>query len=175
MAAGDSCALAELYDRYAPLLLALVTRVVGGAEVAEEVTQDAFLYAWKRAVDYDPGRSSVSTWLVLIARSRAIDRVRKQQVEKRAEAVIEDEENPWSGPEGETAVFDHQRRRRVRTALAGLPDLQRRVIDLAYYHGLTQSEIARQTAIPLGTVKTRTLLAMRTLRHVLAAEVSELL
>ena len=173
---GDRGALSQLYDRYAGLLLGLIRRIVRDPGHAEDVLQEAFLYAWRRAATYRPHRSSVSTWLVMIARSRAIDRVRKSQSQVRTVTQLQSETgSKVSPPEGVTAVLDGERRRRVRTALGKLPPNQRRVLDLVYYHGLTQAEISRRLDVPLGTVKTRSFLAMRKLRVALATEVESLI
>jgi RNA polymerase sigma-70 factor (ECF subfamily) len=169
-------ALAELYDRYSPLVLALVRRVVGSSADAEEVLQEAFLQAWSQAGRYDSARSSVSTWLVLIARSRALDRLRQRQSRERTAAAAELEPVPpnASGRLDEHVLF-RERRERVRSALEGLPAEQKEVLELAFYEGLSQSEIAERTATPLGTVKTRSLLAMKKLRRDLREEIRGLI
>jgi RNA polymerase sigma-70 factor (ECF subfamily) len=169
-------ALSELYDRYAPVLLGLARRIMGNTADAEEVLQEVFVHVWNRGAHYDPGRSSVSTWLVLITRSRAIDRLRSRKVVERTHEAAQ-MENPEShtSPEGDLNVFMQERRERVREELAKLPAEQRQVLDLAFYGGLSQTEIASRTDIPLGTVKTRTLLAMKKLRNALRTEIRELL
>lgn len=175
-AAREEAALAELYDRYSPLLLAVARRILGATGDAEEVLQEAFFQAWLQADRYDPGRSSVSTWLVLIARSRALDRLRARQTRERAAEAAGQEppaRDPSSGGDGH--VLHAERRRRVRGALSELPPEQREVLDLAFFGGLSQSEIAAQTGTPLGTVKTRALLGMKKLRQALREEVRELM
>lgn len=175
VAQGDSTALSELYDRYAGLLLAMIRKILGEAE-AEDTLQDAFVQVWNQAGRYDVSRSSVSTWLVLIARSRAIDRLRSRQVVERTKEASQ-RENPRTdeSPRGVSSVLDRERRERLSEQLALLPDEQRRVLEMAFYEGLTQSEISGQTGIPLGTVKTRTLLAMKKLRKALSGQIEELL
>jgi RNA polymerase sigma-70 factor (ECF subfamily) len=169
-------ALAELYDRYASLLLALAHRVLGEAGEAEEVLQEAFLQVWNQAARYDASRSSVSTWLILITRSRAIDRLRTRRVEERTTSAAERENIArHASPEAPQAVLRQDRRRRLQSELARLPPEQRQVLDLAFYGGMTQTEIAAELDIPLGTVKTRTLLAMKKLRAALREEIRELL
>jgi RNA polymerase sigma-70 factor (ECF subfamily) len=169
-------ALGELYDRYAPLLTGLAFRVLGSRTDAEEVLQDVFLHVWNQAARYDPARSSVSTWLVLIARSRAIDRLRSRRVvERTLEAAQHESGDGHASPEGADNVLMAERRERVRRELAGLPAEQRQVLELAFFQGLSQSEIAGRTGIPLGTVKTRTLLAMKKLRQALRPQIRELL
>lgn len=176
VAAGDEAAVAELWDRYAPMLLGVARRVVQDPDDAEEVLQEVFLHVWNRAGRYDPSRSSVSTWLALIARSRAIDRVRTRGVVDRTHAAVRHATQPaHASAEGAARVHHDERRKRVRDELATLPEEQRRVLELAFFGGMTQREIAEATGIPLGTVKTRTLLAMKKLRTALRDEIRELL
>lgn len=174
--AGDSDALAELYRRYSGMLNALALRVLSDPADAEEVLQEAFLQVWNQATRYDPSRSSVSTWLVLITRSRAIDRLRTRKVGDRTVAAAHDEKgDPHTSPRGASNVLMSERRRRLRGALDEIPVEQRQVLELAFFEGMTQREIAEHTETPLGTVKTRTLLAMKKLRQTLAEEIEELL
>ena len=184
-------ALAELYDRFAPTLLALARRVLDNHADAEEVLQEVFVQVWNRGERYDPARSSVSTWLVLIARSRAIDRLRSRRVVERtheahalttigaigANSAIgaSGVREPHASPEALENVFIHERHERVRREMAALPAEQRQVLEMAFYQGLTQSEIAAEAGLPLGTVKTRTLLAMKKLRNALRPEIRQLL
>jgi len=178
-------ALAELYDRFAPTLLALARRVLDNHADAEEVLQEVFVQVWNRGERYDPSRSSVSTWLVLIARSRAIDRLRSRRVIERtheatAQAAVgasgaSGVGEPHTSPEALENVFIHERHERVRREMAALPAEQRQVLEMAFYQGLTQSEIAASAGLPLGTVKTRTLLAMKKLRNALRPEIRQLL
>jgi RNA polymerase sigma-70 factor (ECF subfamily) len=176
IADGSQEAVAELYDRYAPMLLGLGRKILGSAEDAEEILQEVFVHVWNRAGGYDSGRSSVSTWLVLIARSRAIDRLRSRRVVDRTHTAAHQESPPeHASAEGASRVLHLERRGRVRDELARIPEEQRQVLELAFYRGLTQREIAEETGIPLGTVKTRTLLAMKKLRKALRAEIRELL
>jgi RNA polymerase sigma-70 factor (ECF subfamily) len=169
-------ALAELYDRYAGMLLALTTRILGNQAEGEDVVQDVLLQVWHRARSYDTARSSVSTWLVLLARSRAIDRLRTRKVgERTAQAAQAENPRTHTSPKGPEDVLFRERRERVRRELDALPAEQRQVLELAFYEGLTQVEIADRTSIPLGTVKTRTLLAMKKLRAALREEIRELL
>ncbi len=176
IARRDEGALAELYDRYSGLLLALSRRILIDAAEAEEILQEVFLQVWNQAERYDRGRSSVSTWLVLITRSRSIDRLRSRQVKDRTLASVQQEKRgQHTSPEGVGAVLLDQRRKRLRREMRRLPAEQRQVLELAFFQGMTQSEIAESTGIPLGTVKTRTLLAMKKLRKALSAEIRELL
>ncbi|MCP3956350.1 MAG: sigma-70 family RNA polymerase sigma factor [bacterium] len=172
----DQSALAELYDRYSGLLLALSRRVVGDSSDAEEILQEVFLQVWNQAGRYDGSRSSVSTWLVLITRSRSIDRLRSRQVKDRTLTALKQEKrDEHTSPVGVGSVLLDQRRQRLRRVMQALPTEQRQVLELAFFRGMTQSEIAGSTGIPLGTVKTRTLLAMKKLRRSLQPEIRELL
>ena len=176
VAAGDQAALGELYDRFSGLLLALARRVLGNDQDAEEVLQEVFLQVWNQARRYDPSRSSVSTWLVLITRSRSIDRLRSRQVKDRTLQGLK-QENPstHTSPEGPGSVLWSERRQRLNSEMSELPAEQRQILQLAFFKGMTQSEIAQSTGIPLGTVKTRTLLAMKKLRRALSDEIRDLL
>ncbi len=169
-------ALQELYRRHAPNLLALGKRILGALEDAEEVLQEVFLRVWQEHLRYDPERSSVSTWMVLIMRSRAIDRLRNRRVVERAHgAAYQEAGDPYTSPEGAENVLDRQRELRIRAELQSLPTEQRQALEMAFFDGLTQSEISARTGIPLGTVKTRTLLAMKKMRTNLRQEIRELL
>lgn len=169
-------ALGALYNRYAPTLLALGKRILGGLSDAEEVLQEVFLHVWNNATRYDAGRSSVSTWLILITRSRAIDRLRTRKVVERThETAVQENPAGHASPEGLETVFIQERRNRVRSELDKLPPEQRQVLEMAFYEGLSQSEIAARADLPLGTVKTRTLLAMKKLRGALRDEIRQLL
>jgi RNA polymerase sigma-70 factor (ECF subfamily) len=169
-------ALGVLYNRYASTLLALGKRILGSLADAEEVLQEVFLYAWNHAGRYDAGRSSVSTWLVLVARSRAIDRLRTRKVVERTHETAHQASPPeHASPEGLETVFVRERREKVRGEMDKLPPEQKQVLEMAFYEGLSQSEIAAKADLPLGTVKTRTLLAMKKLRGALRDEVRQLL
>ena len=173
---GDSAALALLYDRFSSMLLGLASRILGDSSDAEEVLQEALLQVWKQAPRYDPRRSSVSTWLVLITRSRAIDRLRSRKVKDRTLLAVQQERRgSHTSPEGVGDVLREERGQRLRDEMAKLPPEQREVLEMAFFRGMTQSEIAGQTGIPLGTVKTRSLLAMRKLRKALRDDIEELL
>ncbi len=176
VARRDADALSDLYDRFAGLLMSLSRRILGSQEEAEDVLQEVFTQIWDQAPRYDPTRSSVSTWLSLITRSRSIDRLRSRQVQART-AVSAHEENPPedTSPEGMGNVLHEERRSRLLAALSELPEEQRHVLELAFFRGMTQSEISSSTQTPLGTVKTRTLLAMRKLRRALENEIQELI
>lgn len=169
-------ALSELYSRHASTLLALARRILGTVPDGEEILQEVFVHVWNHAAGYDPARSSVSTWLVLLTRSRAIDRLRNRKVIERTHESSRTAGGPeHASPEGPEAVLHLERRERVRRELDKLPPEQRQVLEMAFYEGLSQSEIAARADLPLGTVKTRTLLAMKKLRGALRDEIRQLL
>jgi RNA polymerase sigma-70 factor (ECF subfamily) len=161
----DEHALAELYDRHAGLVLSVALRVVGDRELAEEVLQDTFLRCWQHAHAFQAGRGGVLGWLMGITRNRAIDLLRSRQhkARQREQAALPDADTlgMQAAPDEAEAVVIRQV---VTTALAALPRTQRQVIELAYYGGLTQNEIAQATGEPLGTVKSRTRIALDQLR-----------
>lgn len=150
--AGDSAALAELYDRHTPLLYSLALRIVRRAGDAEDVVQEAWLQVWRTAASWDPSRGSVVGWLVTITRSRAIDRFRSLASRLNAETAVE---SPTTTVPDEPGTFAESRQRsaQVNAALATLPEPQRNSLELAYFGGLSQSEIADRLGAPLGTVK----------------------
>jgi RNA polymerase sigma-70 factor (ECF subfamily) len=176
IAVGDAEALGALHDRHAGMLQALVRRIVDDRSDAEDIVQEVFLQVWHQAARYDPRRSAASTWLVLIARSRAIDRLRTRRVVARtAEQFQHENGDPYASPDEGSGVQGAKLRERVRAVLATLPPEQRQVLELAFFSDLSQTEIAERTSTPLGTVKTRTLLAMKKLRQALNQEIRELL
>jgi RNA polymerase sigma-70 factor, ECF subfamily len=177
IAVSDESALASLYDRHAPLVLGLAYRILGSRDDAEEIVQETFTLVWRNAASYEPSRASVTTWLALLARSRAIDRLRSRRVVERTSTSMGSlgGEADHTSSEGFSSVLTEERRQRVERELAELPVDQRQVLEMAFFAGLTQTEIAAATGIPLGTVKTRTLLAMKKLRAALRHEIRELL
>lgn len=168
MQAKDEDALAALYDRYGGLVYSLAMRVVGDRELAEEVLQDTFLRCWNGVEQYDGTRGGIPSWLMGIARNRAIDLLRSRQHQAR---LREQTPLPEPGSLGEPGQADASEvivlRHTVKAALEELPLGQRQVIEMAYYGGLTQAEIARRLGEPLGTVKTRTRGGMEKLRGLL--------
>ena len=176
-AGGNSDAVSELLRRYSGLLMSVALGILGNRQDAEEVLQEVFLYAWTKAKDYNLSLSSVSTWLVLITRSRSLDLLRTRQVRRRRQSQFQREpaKTRQFSAEGFEYVLGRERADRVRKAMVRLPTPQRQVIDLCYYRGLTQSEAAAQTGLPLGTIKTRTHLAMRKLRRNLVGEFQQLM
>ena len=168
--AGDTQALEELYVRHSPMLYGLVLRIVGRAHDAEEVLQDTWVQAWKRAETWAPARGTVAAWLLTLARSRAIDRIRSVAARERAEGAAPPPDPPGSGDEPLASAEQRQRREQVSAALATLGPRQREVLELAYFGGLSQSEIAARVGAPLGTVKSWTRQGLLALREVVPEE-----
>ena len=166
IARGDEQALAFLYDRYRLILFGLILRILHSRDEAEDVLQELFLQIWKRAADFDETRGRPFTWLVTLARSRAIDRLRS--LESRSRGATEAARTiPDSWGDAADDAWKSEQGAIVRRALAELPEDQRRAILLAYFEGLTQAEIAARLGAPLGTVKTRMRSGMMKLRELL--------
>jgi RNA polymerase sigma-70 factor (ECF subfamily) len=169
IAARDEGALAALYDRYRAILLGLLMRILNNREEAEDVLQELFLQVWRRAADFDENRGRPFTWLVTMARSRGIDRLRALASRERVAAEgARDETEAVS--DAASDAFRSEQRGLVNSALAQLPDEQQRTLMLAYFEGLTQSEIAARLGAPLGTVKTRMRTGLMKLRELLAGK-----
>jgi len=162
---GDESGLEGLYARYGGLIFTLALRIVGDPELAREVLQDTFLRCWDRADTYDAERGRVAGWLMSIARHRAIDLLRSRPHQARLREHQELTAAVSAIPSGTTESFTM--RQTVASALRALPMSERQVIELAYYGGLTQAEIASELGVPLGTVKSRTREALERLRTVL--------
>jgi RNA polymerase sigma factor (sigma-70 family) len=165
---GDPEAFRGLFRRYAPTAQALAQRVVRRPFLAEETVQEAFLALWRNPGGYDPERGSVRAWLMSTVHNRAVDLVRREEAQRRR--VAESAPEPSPADPGASVVEEiglSQDRTAVREALQHIPDEQRQVIELMYYGGRSQSQIAQELGLPLGTVKSRTLLGMRRLRTAL--------
>ena len=169
----DLGAFEALYDRYGDLVYSVSLRIVGDSYVAEDVTQDVFLRVWRRPEQFDFSRGRFVTWLMSVARNRSIDQRRSQSRRMRHEAAPSGEEDedvlpaePGRDDPALAAVLSEERAA-VRQAMEVLPPEQRLAIQLAYFGGLTQQEIANKLGQPLGTVKTRIRLAMQKMRRVL--------
>jgi RNA polymerase sigma-70 factor (ECF subfamily) len=168
-ARGDQVALATLYDRTSPHVYGLALKILGDREAAEEVTLDVYTQVWRQAHTYNESRGTPGAWLMMLTRTRAIDRFRAGYAERgkldtldAATLFISD------GPDPEQETSEQERRRLVRQALSNLSVEQREAISLAYFWGLSQSEIAAKLQLPLGTVKTRVRLGMLKMREYLA-------
>jgi RNA polymerase sigma-70 factor (ECF subfamily) len=170
---GDVHAFEELYDRYSSTLYALLIRILGNSDDAQEVLQETFVKAWTSAKMFDAVRGSEVAWLISIARSRGIDRLRSRRIRYDREDEAGREISIQSGFVDRSSGADHaiesQQRVAVRGALSELPEPQRVALELAYFEGLSQSEIAARLQEPLGTVKTRMQLGMKKLRDRLQA------
>jgi RNA polymerase sigma factor (sigma-70 family) len=158
---GDRAAFAALFQHFAPRVKAFLMKSGASASLAEECAQDVMATLWQKAALFDPTRASVATWVFTIARNRRIDALRKAR-------RPEPEDLPW-GPEGEPdaaeAMALQEEVSRLGRALAGLPEKQRALIERAYFGDLSHSEIAAETGLPLGTIKSRIRLALDRLRH----------
>lgn len=173
IARGDEAALASLYDRYRVILFSLLVRILNIREEAEDVLQEVFLQVWRRAGDFDERRGRPFTWLVTLARSRAIDRLRLLAARQRvADSAAQNTHDEVS--DAATDTLHSEQREIVRRALAELPEEQKHTLLLAYFEGLTQTEIASRLGAPLGTVKTRMRSGMLKLRELLANQVTSL-
>jgi len=167
---ADEDAFRELFRRYSPNAMALARRVVRQPFIAEEIVQEAFLAAWRNAKGYNEGRGSVRSWLMTMVHHRAVDAVRREESQRRRteDAQAEDVlavEDPADAVVAQLGLPEE--RRAVRAALGDLPAEQRQVIELMYFDGLSQSKVSERLGLPLGTVKSRTLLGMRRLRSAL--------
>ena len=173
IARGDEAALARLYDQYRVILFGLLVRILNSREEAEDVLQEVFLQVWRRAGDYDEQRGKPFTWLVTLTRSRAIDRLRALGSRQRL-ATSAAQEQPEEASDALKETYRSEQKEIVRRALADLPEEQRRTLLLAYFEGLTQSEIAAKINAPLGTVKTRMRSALTKLRETLGTQIGSL-
>lgn len=166
-AGGDERAFAQLYDATAPRVFGLVLRILIDRSQAEEVAQEVYLEVWRRAARFDPNRGAAISWLLQIAHARAIDRVRASQSQRDRDARIGMRDTAVPIDEVAERVETSFESEKARRALSELSGPQREAIELAYFGGLTQAEIAERIGAPLGTVKTRMRDGMRRLREIL--------
>ena len=164
MARSDESALAELYDRVGAMAYGLAYRVLRDEALAEDAVQEAFLGLWRSAGSFIPERANASTWILTLVHRRAVDLVRREQ--RRRTEPLEGAPEPVTGS-AEEAVWLRLDRERVQAALAQLPDQQREAIELAYYGGYSQSEVAERLGQPLGTIKSRMFAGLMRLRELL--------
>ena len=170
MVDADETALGALYDQWSRSLYSLVLHLLKDADEAEDVVEETFWQAWRKASSYEPSKGAVSTWLLTIGRRKALDRLRARKRQRedpaRSERTFADMPSPENDPS--QSAEEKEVREQVRSAVRALPAEQREVLELGYFNGLSQSEIAEATGQPLGTVKTRMRLAMQKLREPLS-------
>lgn len=168
--ARDESALAQLYDRYSGMVSAVAMRVLRDAGAVEEILQDIFYQLWRNAAQFDPGRGSLAGWLLVSTRNRAISRLRRKNPgdagSETEELLVANVSFPFHL---ETAVAQQQLLSKVKGVMGSLPQPQREAVELAYFEGLTHSEIAERTGEPLGTIKTRLRSALETLKQAFKA------
>lgn len=167
IAAGELAALESLYDRYKTMAYSIAYRITNDATLAEDVVQDAFLGAWRNAARYVEGRGSVKTWLLSIVHHRAIDAIRRRRPTSELPDVDAGLPDALTLPDVWAEVSASLDSATVRSALVALSDVQREALELAYFGGLTQQEIAERTGTPLGTVKSRMRLGLLAMRRAL--------
>ena len=175
VARGDESAFARVYDRYSPILLGLLLRILRSRAEAEDVLQEVFLQVWQQARSFDESRGRAFTWLVTLARSRAIDRLRAVDSRERAAQRSAEDGLPVRQERvmAEEDAIRAERAEAVRDALGELPEEQRQVLVLAYLEGMSQSEIAAAKNQPLGTVKTRTRAGLKKLSESLRSRLGQ--
>jgi RNA polymerase sigma-70 factor (ECF subfamily) len=160
----DPRALGELYDRYGRLAFSLILRIVRDAGIAEDLVQETFLRVWNRVGGFDAEKGAIGPWLLAVARNRAIDYLRSASGRERNSLELEETDHPSLYRDMESEIFQSDRARRVKAALQKLSPQHRQVIELAYFEGLSQTEMAERMGQPLGTVKTWVRTALKILR-----------
>jgi RNA polymerase sigma-70 factor (ECF subfamily) len=158
---GDESGMAALYDRYSSIVYSVALRVLGDTAAAEDILQEVFMQLWRNPSVFDSSRGNLGAWLAVIARNRAIDGLRKRRPETDVEDVIVSVEPDMSGDAERSRAME-----KVRSALSAMPAVQRSALEMAYFEGLSHSEIAAKTGEPLGTVKTRIRAGLLALRKV---------
>jgi RNA polymerase sigma-70 factor, ECF subfamily len=176
VAEGDQGALGDFYDATSPLVLGLIRRIVGDFPTAEDITLDVYTQVWRLAGTYSQEKGTPITWLIMLARSRAIDHLRSRarrakDLERPIEAALD---CSHAGPSPETAAISGSRRRIIQKVLADLAPEQLRLLQLAFFDGLSHVEIAEKTGIPLGTIKARIRTGMMRMRELLEPQVGAL-
>jgi RNA polymerase sigma-70 factor, ECF subfamily len=160
---GNESAMATLYDKYSPIVYSVALRVLADTGAAEDVLQEVFMQLWRNPGAFDASRGNLAPWLAVIARNRAIDALRRRQPETDIEEIIVSVEPDMAGDAGRAQAME-----RVRGALSLMPAPQRSALEMAYFEGLTHTEIAEKTGEPLGTVKTRIRAGLTALRKACA-------
>jgi RNA polymerase sigma factor (sigma-70 family) len=171
-ARSEQTALAELYDRYSRPAYGLALRILRDEALAEDAVQEAFLTLWRTASRYVPERGKASTWILTLVHRRAVDLVRRE--ERRRSDILDEAAEPVGSAGADEEAWLRLQRERVQGALGQLPDQQREALELAYYGGFTQSELAERLGQPLGTIKSRMFLGLARLRELLADPGQEL-
>jgi RNA polymerase sigma-70 factor, ECF subfamily len=166
----DRDAFSQIYDRFSTLVFTLAMRMLRARSDAEDLLQEVFVQIWRQAQSYSAERGSPEAWITNIARSRAIDKIRFIRRMEKSFVLTEDPARAESSDNVESSVAESEARMAMNSALANLPDTQRRVLELAYFDGLTQTEIANRLAEPLGTVKTRMRSGIQRLREMLGTQ-----
>jgi RNA polymerase sigma-70 factor, ECF subfamily len=156
---GDQNAMASLYDRYSPVVYAVALRVLGDTGAAEDIQQDVFMQLWRNPGAFDASRGNLGAWLAVITRNRAIDALRKRRPETDPEDVVLSVVPDMAGEADRSRVAE-----KVRGVLGAMPSSQRSALEMAYYEGMTHTEIAARTGEPLGTIKTRIRAGLMALR-----------
>jgi RNA polymerase sigma-70 factor (ECF subfamily) len=172
VARSDESALAELYDRVGRVAYGLALRVVRDERLAEDAVQEGFLTAWRTAAGFRAERGKASTWILTLVHRRAVDLVRREE-RRRTDPLPEDLPGRQAGEPADEAAWLRYERERVQAALAALPDSQREAIELAYYGGYSQSELAEKLGVPLGTIKSRMFAGLARLRELLDESAEE--
>ena len=166
----DRDAFSQLYDRFSSLVFTLAMRMLRARSDAEDLLQEVFVQVWRQARNYSTERGSPEAWIVNIARSRAIDKIRSIRRMEKSFVLTDDPARAESSDNVESSAAESEARMAMNSALANLPDTQRKVLELAYFDGLTQTEIANRLAEPLGTVKTRMRSGIQRLRDMLRTQ-----
>lgn len=167
IARGDETALSALYDRASRVVFGMAQRILRNEAEAEEIVLEVFLQVWRKAGDFDPDRGAPTGWLLMVTRSRVIDRVRANKLKREREQPLEGIEEPANGDNPEAQFATGQLFARVREGLVQLPWEQRQAIEMAYLQGFSQSEIADRLRIPLGTIKTRIRTGMQRIQNLM--------
>ena len=166
----DRDAFGQLYDRFSSLVFALAMRMLRVRSDAEDLLQEVFVQVWRQAQSYSVQRGSPEAWIVNIARSRAIDKIRSIRRMEKSFVLTDDPARAESSENVESSAAESEARMAMNSALANLPETQRKVLELAYFDGLTQTEIANRLAEPLGTIKTRMRSGIQRLRDMLGTQ-----
>jgi RNA polymerase sigma-70 factor (ECF subfamily) len=173
VARGDETALAELYDRVSRIAYGLALRVLRDERLAEDAVQEGFLGVWRTAAAFRAERAKASTWILTLVHRRAVDLVRREE-RRRTEPLPDEASLAWASSEPtDEAAWLRFERERVQAALGQLPDVQREAIELAYYGGFSQSELAERLGVPLGTIKSRMFAGLARLRELLDESTQE--